>query len=266
MEPGRRRRARPWRTASSPRPSRRLLCWCLRASGGLRPGPDFFPGRRRAGGRDAMLGAWTTFRPGARCGSRCSPPSARARSGATGPRACGCPCRPSRRKRGGRWRRGRGEFFWEGADPTRSGVRVLDVAHDPNDPACRRLRPALEALERATPDLGPRWRDWPTGGGLLGGGGDVASDGAGEPFGGHRSLASGGRPGRDGDGVSPARRPALLARGDLLTTATASVAAGVAWAEGLGLRAPPSVLEGGRLLGMGALPVEQWRERLGLDG
>jgi len=49
-----------------------------------------------------------------------------------------------------------GGLFWEGADPTRSGMRVLDVAHDLNNPTCRRLCSALEALVRTTPDSGLR--------------------------------------------------------------------------------------------------------------
>jgi len=160
-----------------------------------------------------------------------------------------------------------GESFWEGADPAQGGVRVLDVAHDLNNPTCRRLRPALEALVRATSDLALRWRDWPTGG--------EESWAAAVAL---RAMALADRLAAiellhqtaAWEGPVTARRlrgawPSSLGE-DLLATAGASVAADVAWAEGLGLRAPPSVLEGGRLLGVGALPVEQWRERLGLDG
>lgn len=160
-----------------------------------------------------------------------------------------------------------GALFWEGADPEGGGVRVLDVAHDLNSEACRRLRPALEALVRATPGLALRWRDWPTGG--------EESWGAAVAL---RAMALADRAAAVDllhqasawEGAVTARRLRAVWTGalsdDLLAVAEASVAADVAWAEGLGLRAPPSVLEGGRLLGVGALPVEEWRERLGLDG
>jgi hypothetical protein len=160
-----------------------------------------------------------------------------------------------------------GAPFWEGADPAQDGVRVIDVAHDLNCAACRRLRPALEALVRSTPDLAVRWRDWPTGG--------EESVGAAVAL---RAMALADRPAavdllhRTGawEGAVTARRLRAAWRGPpseaFLEEAAAAVSADVAWAEALGLRAPPSVLEGDRLLGVGAWPAETWRERLGLDG
>jgi hypothetical protein len=160
-----------------------------------------------------------------------------------------------------------GAPFWEGTDPTRDGVRVLDVAHDLNCAACRRLRPALEALARATPNLAVRWRDWPTEG--------KESVGAAVAL---RAMALTDRPAaldllhRTGawEGAVTARRLRAAWQGPpseaFLEEAVAAVSADVAWAEALRLRTLPSVLEGDRVLGVEAWPAETWRERLGLDG
>jgi hypothetical protein len=157
--------------------------------------------------------------------------------------------------------------FWEGADPTQDGVRVLDIAHDLNNAACRRLRPAIEALVRATPDLAVRWRDWPTRG-----------EESFEAAVALRAMALVDRLAAVDllhstgawEGTVTARRLRAAWQGPpseaFLKQAAAAVSADVTWAEALGLRAPPSVLEGDRLLGVGAWPAETWRERLGIDG
>jgi hypothetical protein len=160
-----------------------------------------------------------------------------------------------------------GAPFWEGADPAQDGIRVIDVAHDLNCAACRRLRPALEALVRTVPDLAVRWRDWPTGG-----------ETSWEAAVALRAMALADRPAavdllhRAGawEGAITASRLRKAWQGPpaetFLEEAAAAVSADAAWAEALGLPAPPFVREGSRLLGMEALPAEAWRERLGLDG
>lgn len=159
-----------------------------------------------------------------------------------------------------------GALFWEGADPSVKGVRVLDVVHDLNNVMCRRLRPTLEALIRTSSNLALCWRDWPTEGKDSWNAAVVL-----------RAIALLDRTeairllhqSAIWEGQVTAQRfrsvwPRSLAKA-LLKMGEELVMADVAWAKGFGLPAPPFVLEDGKLLGVEALSVEQWRERLGLD-